>query len=89
MFDKLEDFLGSLKESLSKLDLSTQTVVSPDSISKMISSLESNLKAELAPLLKLVTLMPRISPSVKQVVQGGDKGLGLRRIWIKEKWLGR
>ncbi|CAI9288188.1 unnamed protein product [Lactuca saligna] len=74
---KLEELVGSLKESLSKLDLSQQSVVSQDSISNMISSIESNLKDELSPLLKLVMLMPTSTQPVNQLVQGGDKGLAL------------
>lgn len=69
VFYKLEEFQGSLKESLSKLDLSQQSTVSQDSISKMNDSLESNLKVELGPLLQLVNLMPINVPPVKQVVQ--------------------
>ena len=42
----------------------------------MFSSLESNLKVELAPLLKLVNLMPTDALPVKPVVQGGDNGVG-------------
>ncbi|CAI9260552.1 unnamed protein product [Lactuca saligna] len=50
VFEKLEEFLGSLTESLSKLVLSQQSTISQDSILKMISSLESNLKEDLSPL---------------------------------------
>lgn len=76
VFEKLLEFLGSLKEYLSKLELSQQSDVYHESISKMISSLETNLKTELAPLLKLVLLMPMNVPHVKKVVQGREKGFG-------------
>ena len=48
----------------------------------MIYSLETNLKAEhapqlkLDPLLKLVLLLPKNAPSTKHVVQRGEKGVG-------------
>ena len=89
MFYKLEEFQGSLKESLSKLDLSQQSTVSQDSISKMNDSLESNLKVELGPLLQLVNLMPIMSHLLNKLCNGEIKGLALRRLLIKVKWLGR
>ena len=42
----------------------------------MFSSLETNLKTEIDPLLKLVNLLPTDDPPIKPVVQGGDKGVG-------------
>lgn len=60
VFDKLEEFLGCRKESLSKLDLTQQ----------------STFSLVLGPLLKLVNMIPTDAPPIKQVVQGGDKGVG-------------
>lgn len=39
-------------------------------------SIEVNIKAELAPTLDLVILLPTNSPPAKQVSQGGEKGCG-------------
>lgn len=72
---KMEEFLTSLKESISKLDSSPTSSVSHEPLSKMFSSLESNFKAESAPLLKLVKLIPTDAPPVQIRVQGG-KGVG-------------
>lgn len=62
VFTKHEEFLGSLKQSSSNIDLSNQSTISQDLIMKLISSLESNLKAELGPFLNFVHLMPTSSP---------------------------
>ena len=42
----------------------------------MISFLGTNLNAKLAPLLKLVLLLPTNAPPAKYVVQRGEKGVG-------------
>ncbi|CAI9291685.1 unnamed protein product [Lactuca saligna] len=76
VFAKLEEFVGSLKESISKLDTSHTSFVTQGSLSNMFSSLETYLKVELAPFLKLVNLMPSNAQPFKPVVQGGDKGVG-------------
>lgn len=68
VFEKMEEFFGSLKESMLKIDLSQQYSISHESISNMIFSLEMNLKEKLAPLLKLVHLMPTDALFVKQVM---------------------
>ncbi|CAI9263245.1 unnamed protein product [Lactuca saligna] len=76
VLDKLAEFLGSLKESLLKIATSHCISVSQDSLSQMFSSFETIIKDKLAPLLKLVNLMPTNSPTVKMVVQGGEKKVG-------------
>lgn len=43
----------------------------------MISSIESNIKVELDPILKLVLLLPTNAPLTKHVKQGGEKGCGV------------
>lgn len=70
-FAKLEELVGSLQELLSKLGSSTQSSFSQDSLSKMFSTLESSLKADLAPLFKFVDVMPSEAPHIKTGVQGG------------------
>ncbi|CAI9272473.1 unnamed protein product [Lactuca saligna] len=71
VFEKMEEFLGSLKEYFSKLDLSQQSAVSQESISKLISSIESNIKTKIEPIMMLVLLLPTNSLAMKHVVQGG------------------
>ncbi|CAI9260100.1 unnamed protein product [Lactuca saligna] len=73
---KTDKFLARLKESISKLDSSPKSSISQESLSKIFSSLESNMKSELAHLLKIVNLMPTNAPHVKTRVQGGEKGVG-------------
>lgn len=68
--------MESLKESISKLDSSPKSFISHDSLIQMFSSLESNLTADLAPILKLVNLMPTDAPTFKTGVQGGEKWVG-------------
>ncbi|CAI9281247.1 unnamed protein product [Lactuca saligna] len=76
VFATLGEFLVSLKESILKVDNSPKSYVSQESLSQMFSSLGTNLKVEVDPLLKLVNLMPTDAPPVKPVVQGGDNGVG-------------
>lgn len=75
-FEKVEDFLSGIKDSLSRVELSNQSTSSQKSISKMVSNTESNIKAELAPILSLVLCLPKNSPRVVQVSQGGERGVG-------------
>ena len=75
-FVKLEELLGNVKELILKLDVSPSSSVSQETLSKMFSSLESNLKAELDPLLMLANLMPLDAPLIKTGVQGREKGGG-------------
>ena len=72
-FAKMEELLGSLKVLVSQITVSPSSSISLESISRLFSSLESNLKAKLAPILKLANLMPLDAPPVKTRVQGGDK----------------
>ncbi|CAI9300260.1 unnamed protein product [Lactuca saligna] len=73
-FAKLDELLGSFNKLLSKLGSSSQSSSSQESFSKIFCSLESTLKADLAPLLKLVNLMPSNASPVRIGVQGGEKG---------------
>ncbi|CAI9285759.1 unnamed protein product [Lactuca saligna] len=72
--EKLEEFLSSIKESISKASLSNQSSVSQESFSQLISSIETHLKVKLAPILELVHVLPTNVPPAKQVSQGGEKG---------------
>ena len=72
-FAKIEEILGNLKELISKLGSVPQSSISLDSLSTMFSSLETSIKANLAPLLKLINLMPTNAPPVHTRVQGGKK----------------
>lgn len=89
VFAKMEEFLGGLKESISKIDTFHSSLVSQESTSKMISFLETNIKVELAPILKLVNLTPTDAPPVKQVAQGGNKGVGSSKDLNQGKVVGK
>ncbi|CAH1434127.1 unnamed protein product [Lactuca virosa] len=89
VFSKLDELWGSLKESKSKVDLSQQSTFSIESILTIISSLEANLKAKLAPLLKFVHVMPTNAPPVKPVVQGEDRGVGASKNSDQGKFVGK
>lgn len=54
LFKKVEEFYSEFKETLLKVDLSTQSSISEESISAMISNIESSIKDELALILNLV-----------------------------------
>ena len=75
-FVKVEELLGNIKELISKLNVSPSSSVSQESLSKMFSSLESNLRDDLDPFLKFVNLMPTDAWLVSTGVQGGEKGVG-------------
>ncbi|CAI9290597.1 unnamed protein product [Lactuca saligna] len=89
VFDKLEEFLVSLMESLSKLDFLNNLHSLQIRFSNIISSLELNLKAELAPLRQVVNLMPTNVPPVKQVVQGRDNGVSSSKYSDQGKVVGK
>lgn len=74
MFVKLEEFLSSIKQSILKVDRSTQSSVSQESISQLISTIETNIKVDLAPILDLILILPTNVPHILQVSQAGDKG---------------
>ncbi|CAH1422454.1 unnamed protein product [Lactuca virosa] len=57
-FANLEEFMSSIKESISKVNVSPQSNVSQESISQLISKIETNIKTELAPILELVLRLP-------------------------------
>lgn len=65
VFAKLEEFLTSIKESISKADISSQSFVSQEAISQLISTIETNMKAELTPILELVLQLPMNAPTVR------------------------
>lgn len=75
-FVHLQGVLADVKAMISKLPIPPTSTISQESISKMFSSLESRLKADLDPLLQLVNLIPRAAPPISIGVQGGDKGVG-------------
>ncbi|CAI9259997.1 unnamed protein product [Lactuca saligna] len=76
VFSKLEEFLESLKESILKIDTFPKSCISQKYLSQVFSSFISNLKTDIAHLLKLVNLMLTDAPPIRQVVQGGQKGVG-------------
>ena len=70
VFEKMEEFLSSIKESILKVNLLHQSTVSQETISQLISTIKTNMKSELAPILELVLCLPNDSPRAVQVSQG-------------------
>ncbi|CAI9266982.1 unnamed protein product [Lactuca saligna] len=58
VFKNIERFLYEFKETFSKVDLSSQSSITPKSISSVVSNIESSFKTELDPILNLVLLLP-------------------------------
>ncbi|CAI9291038.1 unnamed protein product [Lactuca saligna] len=77
VFEKVEEFLSDFKETLSEVDLSTQSSIFEDSIFAMVSNIESSMKAELALILNLVLRLPTNAPHPMYVSQGVDRGVGV------------
>ncbi|CAI9262167.1 unnamed protein product [Lactuca saligna] len=73
-FSKIEDSLINLNDLVSKIG-SSSSLINHDSLFQKFASLESTLKAELAPLSKLLNLMPMNAPPVQTGVQGRE-GIG-------------
>ncbi|CAH1422497.1 unnamed protein product [Lactuca virosa] len=65
VFAKLEEFQFSIKESISKASLSNQSSVSQESSSQLISTIETNIKAELALIIELVLRLPMNIPHAR------------------------
>ncbi|CAI9265623.1 unnamed protein product [Lactuca saligna] len=76
VFEKVEEFVSGIKDTLLKVDLSNQSHISQESILVMVSNIESNIKVDLAPILSLVFLLLTNAPRVAQVSQGRDIGVG-------------
>lgn len=64
-----------IKETLSKVDFSTQSSISQDSISTMVSNIEANIKAKLVPILNLVLRLLTNAPHHVHVSYGGERGV--------------
>ncbi|CAI9284827.1 unnamed protein product [Lactuca saligna] len=88
-FAKMEDLLGDLKALILQLTVSPSPSVSKESLSTLFSSLESTLKADFTPLLKLVKLMPSNAPLIKTRVQGGEKSVRASRDLDQGKVIGK
>lgn len=87
MFEKVEVFLINFKETLSKVDLPCQSSISQESISAMVSSIESCFKEKLAPILNLVIRLPINATCLVHVSQGGERGVGSSRGLVNEIWV--
>lgn len=88
MFEKIEEFLYGIKETLSKVDISYQSTISQESLSQMVSNIDSNTKNELDPILNLILLLPTNAIRVAQVSQGGIEELeemDPQKIWVETK----
>ncbi|CAI9295040.1 unnamed protein product [Lactuca saligna] len=53
--------------------------ISQDSISSMVSNIETSIKAELAPILNLVLRLPTNAPPSMHVSQGVERGVSLSK----------
>ncbi|CAH1435811.1 unnamed protein product [Lactuca virosa] len=84
VFAKVEEFLTKIKAMLL-----TQSTISLESISQMVSHIQSNIKAELDRIRDLVLRLPTNAPRVVQVSQGEKKGeLVHRKLHVKTlEWL--
>ncbi|CAI9283169.1 unnamed protein product [Lactuca saligna] len=85
VFEKVEEFLSGIKDTLSKVDLSNQSSISQESISKMVSNIESSIKAELDPILNLVIPLPTNAQCTAQVSQGGEREVGSSNAFGEDK----
>lgn len=73
VFEKVEDFLSNFKETMSKVNLSSQSSISQDSIYSMVLSIETSIKEELALILNMVLRLPINAPHFMHVSQGGER----------------
>ncbi|CAI9300395.1 unnamed protein product [Lactuca saligna] len=83
VFEKMEEFLYGIKETLSKVYISNQSTISQESISKMVMNIELNIKAMMDPILSLVLRLPTNAPRGVQVLQRGDskvRGAGSSKV---------
>lgn len=74
--EKTEKLLYVYKETLSKVNLSSQSSICQDYIPTMALTIESSFKAELAPILNLFIHLPTNAPCYVHVLQGGERGVG-------------
>ncbi|CAI9271777.1 unnamed protein product [Lactuca saligna] len=88
-FVHLQGLLEKVKEKISKLEIPPSSTVSQESISQMLSSLETRLKADFDRLLKYINLMPTVAPPVSTGVQGGENGVGASNDTKQGKVVGR
>lgn len=72
-FKKLDKLLGDLKDLVSKSGSSSSSLLTLEFLTHKFRLLESTIHNELAPLAKLVKLMPTDAPPVHTRVQG-EKG---------------
>lgn len=77
LFAKVEEFLTEIKTILS-----AQSTISPESISQIVSNIETNIKVELDPIRRLVLRLLTNAPYVMHVSQGEKEELVRRRIQV-------
>ncbi|CAI9280664.1 unnamed protein product [Lactuca saligna] len=75
-FGKLEDLVNNIKKLVSKTGSSFTSLLTQELLTKKLRLLESPIHNELAPVAKLVNLMPTDATSVHTGVQGGE-GIGV------------
>lgn len=72
-FGDIVKLLGTLKDLMSKSRSSTSSVFTPGFLTQNFSLLESIIHKELAPLVKLLPLMPTGAPPIVTGMQGGER----------------
>ncbi|CAI9264460.1 unnamed protein product [Lactuca saligna] len=85
VFEKVDKYLSDFQENFSNVVLSSPSSISKESISAMVSTVESNFKLELAHILDMVLRPPTNAPCLVHVLQGGKIGLVLPRELAKIK----
>ncbi|CAI9262579.1 unnamed protein product [Lactuca saligna] len=71
--DVVANAIPNIKESILKVDLSSQPIVPQESIFQLITKIERNIKTKLATILELVLHLPTNALHAVQVSQAGDK----------------
>ncbi|CAI9265114.1 unnamed protein product [Lactuca saligna] len=74
IFGNIEQLLVDLKGLVLKFGFVSSLLMTPELLSKKFKLLELTIQMELAPLVKLITLMPTNATPVNTGVQGGDNG---------------
>lgn len=72
-FGNIAKLLGELKDLMSKSGSSSSSLFTPECLTQKFSFLELTIHNELAPLVKLLPLMPTGAPPVVTRVKGGEE----------------
>lgn len=72
VFDRIEKYRIVFQETLSKFDFTSQSSLSPESLSTMVSFVESRFKSECAPIIDSVLRLPTNDLRSINESQGGE-----------------